>query len=42
VGAIAVENNLYPAWLEQFWRVYERSMAHTADQLEHREVLSDD
>lgn len=40
--AIAAENNLYPAWLEQFWRVYERGLPHVADQLENRRTLSDD
>jgi hypothetical protein len=25
--ASTAENNLYPAWLEQFWRVYEQASA---------------
>jgi hypothetical protein len=40
--AIAAENNLYPAWLEQLWRVYEGGLPHAADQLENRRPLSDD
>ena len=40
--AIAAENNLYPPWLEQFWRVYERGLPHAADQLENRRALSDE
>jgi hypothetical protein len=40
--SIAAENNLYPTWLEKFWQVYEGSLPHVADQLEHRRVLTDD
>jgi hypothetical protein len=39
---IAAENNLYPAWLEQLWQVYESALPNVADQLERRRVLTDD
>jgi hypothetical protein len=39
---VAAENNLYPAWLEQLWRVYEDALPYVANQLERRRAFTDD
>ena len=39
---IAAENDLYPAWLEQLWKVYEGTLPQVADQLERRRALNDE